>query len=110
MRIGDAAARGRSTSRTMSEFAPSCQRHEVDEVDGAVRGLEAGLEDQRAVPVALRGRRGAAVGRADQPAPVLGPPSSAAKVLSESKRGQHSQSIEPSRPTSAALWQSPIRP
>ena len=32
-----------------------------------------------------------------------GVPSSAAKQASESKRGQHSQSIEPSRPTSAAV-------
>jgi len=30
-------------------------------------------------------------------------PSSAAKHAGESKRGQHSQSIDPSRPTSAAL-------
>jgi hypothetical protein len=36
------------------------------------------------------------------------PPSSAAKHASLSKRGQHSQSIEPSRETSAALSQSPI--
>jgi hypothetical protein len=35
-------------------------------------------------------------------------PSSAAKQAPESKRGQHSQSIEPSRPTSAALSPSPI--
>jgi hypothetical protein len=35
-------------------------------------------------------------------------PSSAAKHAAESKRGQHSQSIEPSKPTSAAEWQSPI--
>jgi hypothetical protein len=36
-------------------------------------------------------------------------PSSAAKHAGESKRGQHSQSMEPSRPTSAPVWQSPIR-
>ena len=35
-------------------------------------------------------------------------PSSAAKQASESKDGQHSQSIEPSRLTSAAVRQSPI--
>jgi len=34
-------------------------------------------------------------------------PSSAAKQASESNAGQHSQSIEPSRPTSAAVSQSP---
>ena len=32
----------------------------------------------------------------------------AAKHAAESKRGQQSQSIEPSRATSAAEWQSPI--
>jgi hypothetical protein len=36
-------------------------------------------------------------------------PSRAAKHAGASKRGQHSQSIEPSRPISAALWQSPTR-
>jgi hypothetical protein len=41
--------------------------------------------------------------------PCSAVPSSAAKQASESKRGQHSQSIEPLRPTSAAVWQSPIR-
>jgi hypothetical protein len=35
--------------------------------------------------------------------------SSAAKQASESKRGRHSQSIEPLRPTNAAVWQSPIK-
>ena len=37
-------------------------------------------------------------------------PSSAAKQASESNAGQHSQSIEPSQPTSAAVSQSPIKP
>jgi len=41
--------------------------------------------------------------------PLSGVPSNAAKQASESNRGQHSQSIDPSRPTSAALRQSPIR-
>ena len=35
-------------------------------------------------------------------------PSRAAKHAAESKRGQHSQSMEPSRPTKAAVLQSPI--
>jgi hypothetical protein len=34
----------------------------------------------------------------------------AAKQASESKAGQHSQSIDPSRPTNAAVSQSPINP
>ena len=33
-----------------------------------------------------------------------------AKHAAESKRGRQSQSIDPSRPTSAAVWVSPIRP
>jgi hypothetical protein len=40
--------------------------------------------------------------------PCSGEPSNAAKHASESKRGQHSQSIDPSRATSAADSQSPI--
>ena len=36
-------------------------------------------------------------------------PSSAAKQAGESKRGRHSQSIEPSLPTSAAVPRSPMR-
>jgi len=36
-------------------------------------------------------------------------PSSAAKQAPESKRGRQSQSIEPLRETSAAVWRSPIR-
>jgi hypothetical protein len=35
-------------------------------------------------------------------------PSNAAKQASESKRGQHSQSIDPFSPTSAAVSQSPM--
>jgi hypothetical protein len=35
-------------------------------------------------------------------------PSSAQKTALESKRGRHSQSIDPSRPTSAAVPRSPI--
>ena len=40
--------------------------------------------------------------------PLSGVPTRAAKQAGLSKRGQHSQSIEPSRLTRAALWQSPI--
>jgi len=37
-------------------------------------------------------------------------PRMAAKHASESNAGQHSQSIDPSRPTNAAVSQSPIKP
>jgi hypothetical protein len=40
--------------------------------------------------------------------PLSASPNSAAKHAAESKRGQHNQSIEPSRPTRAAVLQSPI--
>ena len=42
--------------------------------------------------------------------PWRGSPSSAAKQAPESNRGRQSQSIEPSRPTRAAVCRSPIRP
>jgi len=42
--------------------------------------------------------------------PCFSLPSSAAKQASESNAGQHSQSIDPSRPTNAAVSQSPIKP
>jgi hypothetical protein len=47
-------------------------------------------------------RRAGATGLIRQ-RPCCGPPSSAAKHAGESKRGRHSQSIEPSAPTSAAV-------
>ena len=40
--------------------------------------------------------------------PCCSSPSSAAKHAPESKRGTHSQSIEPSSATSAAVWVSPM--
>ena len=40
--------------------------------------------------------------------PLAGVPSRAANAAGLSKRGQQSQSIEPPRLTSAAVWQSPI--
>jgi hypothetical protein len=42
--------------------------------------------------------------------PFRSVPSRAAKQASESKAGQHNQSIEPSRLTKAAVSQSPINP
>ena len=78
------------------------QRHEVDQRDGALGGFEARFQDQRVAAIAAGDacavRRCGAISQR----PCSGVPSSAAKQASESKRGQHSQSIEPSRPTSAA--------
>ena len=74
-----------------------------------VGGLEVGLQDQRVAA----GSGGWCAGRCragrEQPAAVLGVPSRAAKQAPESNRGRHSQSIEPSRPTRAAVWVSPMR-
>ena len=77
--------------------------------DGAVVGLERGLEDQRVgrgsgarCARIVTGGRDRASGRA------RGSPSSAAKQAPESNRGQQSQSIDPSRDTSAAVSQSPM--
>jgi len=41
--------------------------------------------------------------------PLSAVPSRAVKHAAESKRGQHNQSIEPSRLTNAAVLQSPIK-
>jgi hypothetical protein len=78
-------------------------RHEIHQRDRTFGGLKLGVRisvwSATGEPVRLP---------RDPPAPCFGVPSSAAKQGDESKRGQQSQSIEPSRPTSAALWQSPI--
>ena len=85
----------------------AARRHEVEDArDRAVLRLPARLEDERVVEVAARARRRGATARASQ-RPLSGPPSSAAKQAPESKRGKQSQSIEPSRSTSAAVCRSP---
>ena len=94
------------TKRTIVELL-GAHRHEIDQRRRAVVGLEMRFENERvwagSARVILAVCRGAISQR-----PCSGVPSSAAKQASESKRGQHSQSIEPSRATSAALLQSPI--
>jgi hypothetical protein len=64
------------------------------------------LQHQRIRAVSARDPGIAA--RRNEPAAVLARTQQSAKQASESKRGQHSQSIEPSRPTRAAVLQSPI--
>ena len=54
--------------------------------------------------------RYSALGIAREDWPFRASPRIAAKQASESKAGQQSQSIDPSRPTRAAVSQSPIRP
>ena len=48
----------------------AARRHEIDQVNRAVSGLEPGLQDQGVIPIAARGA-GDFAGRCDQPAPVL---------------------------------------
>jgi hypothetical protein len=64
--------------------------------------LELGFEDQGAGTVASLDAEQRILW------PLSASPSSAAKQAAESKRGQHNQSIEPSRPTKAAVLQSPM--
>ena len=75
--------------------------------DGAVLGVEVGLQHQRVLAVAPLDALHAPAGAICQ-RPLRASPSSAAKHAGESNRGRHSQSIEPSRPTSAAVCVSPM--
>ena len=85
-------------------------RHRVGDPHGPRAGGELGLQ-HHASPAGIAARpsctstfsAGASFQR-----PFSGEPSRAAKHAPESNRGTHSQSIEPSRPTSAAVRQSPI--
>ena len=76
--------------------------------DGALGGVQLGLEHERAVAVAPAGRP--PTRRRCDAASVRcrSSPRSAAKHAPESKRGTHSQSIEPSSATRAAVWVSPM--
>jgi hypothetical protein len=86
----------------------SARGQEVDQHDFAVDGEETGFQDQRVGPVAARDPNITGNWR-DAPPSVAGLPR-AAKHAPESKRDQHSQSIDPSSNTSAADSQSPISP
>lgn len=81
-------------------------RHEVEQRDGPLTAFEGRLEHQAIVAIATVDLATGVGGEA--PAPVCSSPNRAAKQAWESKRGQHSQSIEPSSPTSAAVSQSPM--
>ena len=77
--------------------------------------LELGLEHERVVAVtgdAIASSGGPspgwALGGAIRQKPFSRIADRAAKQAGESKRGRHSQSIEPSRPTIAAVWVSPM--
>jgi hypothetical protein len=90
--------------------AAVARRHEVDQRDGAaVRRFHDRLQHQR-IPRYCRSVRSGTTSRgAMRQRPCSGAPSRAAKHAGLSKRGQQSQSTEPSRDTSAAVSQSPRR-
>ena len=71
--------------------------------DGAGGRLELGLEDQRVVAIPAPDVADAVPRREQPPCRAPASPSSAAKQAGESNRGRQSQSIEPLRPTSAAV-------
>jgi hypothetical protein len=90
-----------TTTRDVRALGAACVDHRDRALVRLVVGLATRVSSQRWRAVHGRGGgRGAAAGS--------GPPSSAAKHAPESKRGTHIQSIDPSRPTSAAVTVSPI--
>ena len=103
-----ALRRARPTTRRTRSDAVVARRHEVDHGDGARRRSRTRSPGSACRPIAAGDARRSAPAGASSQRPCSGPPSRAAKQAAESKRGQHSQSIEPSRPTSAAVSQSPI--
>jgi hypothetical protein len=80
------------------------QSDEIDELDRTPGGLEHCREDQRAVQIMALDSVGG-IGRRIIHRPCSGSPRRAAKQAAESNRGRHSQSIDPLRPTSAAVAQ-----
>ena len=84
----------RGGMKSVTRTVPPLTSHSV------TRTREASRYERR---VARRARLGAMSQR-----PLSGVPSSAAKQAPESNRGRHSQSIDPSMPTSAAVWVSPM--
>ena len=83
-------------------------RHEIDDRHLAVLGLEDSFEHQGARTVATVDLAYAANG-SDQPSAVLRSAQEGGEACRKSKRGRQSQSIDPSRATKAAVWQSPMR-
>jgi hypothetical protein len=89
------------------------QRHKVHQDRGAaVGGDELGFEDQRVVDIAAldaQVRSCRRRSRCDLPAPIVRVAQQGCKARRRVKAGQQSQSMEPSRETSAAVSQSPMR-
>ena len=97
----------RATGDDPHKVGAVCRRHKVDDHRTAGISLEFGFEDEGAGAITpIYADRRMFVAMSHRPFSLV--PRSAAKHAGESKRGQHSQSIEPSRPTKAAALQSPI--
>lgn len=108
--------------RTVGRGGPSSRGGQFTPLaphDQAQQGRRAGIQSRtvtRPSSVArisvpgryFRSRRRTRAAGASSHRPCSGVPSKAAKQAPESNRGRHSQSIDPSRPTRAAVWQSPI--
>ena len=99
-----------STIRIRCGGPSTSPRHEVDHADDTLRGLELGLQHERPGPIAARARRAPRRPVPAASARAARSPSRAAKHDPESNRGRHSQSTDPSRPTSAADCRSPMKP
>ena len=99
-----AAQAGDAAQHVAGAIAPG---HEIRHDDGAAGSLESRFQDQGAIAVAaVRLVLLYPVAISHRPCDSF--PSSAAKHAALSKRGRQSQSIEPSRPTRAAVSQLPM--
>ena len=96
-----------STSRTMSTVAPRSGMQSVMRTSpSSVRNV---VSSTRVSSTYLRSTEWIPPAGARSHRPWSGLPSSAEKTAPESNRGAHHQSMDPSRPTSAAVCVSPIR-
>ena len=86
---------------------PVPPRHEIGETYGAMFSAKHRLKNERVAQVSARDADVTRL-RRYQPSPVLGFAKQRAKHALLSKRGRPSQSIEPSRPTSARVSQLPM--
>ena len=78
------------------------ERHEVGDADATLRSVELRLQDQRARQISAP--HTGYFGRwCQQPPPVLGATEQGGKARGGVKVRKHSQSIEPSQPTNAAV-------
>jgi hypothetical protein len=87
--------------------APNTRPHEIGKNGGSGLGVKFGFKYERSRPIAPSNAAGRVLWR-NQPTAVFGRAQQGGETAGESKRGQHSQSTEPLRPTKAAVLESPI--